>query len=44
VPLLPVLVLILRRVLVEDRFLHENLPGYREYAARVRSRLIPWVW
>lgn len=28
----------------EDRFLMEELPGYREYAARVRYRLVPGVW
>ena len=33
-----------RRVLVEDRFLAANLPGYREYAARVRYRLLPGIW
>ena len=33
-----------RRILVEDRFLAANLPGYREYAARVRYRLLPGIW
>lgn len=28
----------------EDRTLHEELPGYREYAGQVRYRLIPGVW
>lgn len=36
--------LIVRRVLFEDRFLHENLPGYPAYARRVRSRLVPGLW
>jgi protein-S-isoprenylcysteine O-methyltransferase Ste14 len=27
----------------EDRTLHDKLDGYREYAARVRYRLIPGV-
>ena len=36
--------LILRRIVFEDRFLHQNLPGYGEYAARVRFRLLPGVW
>ena len=35
--------LIARRVMVEDRFLQQNLPGYSEYASRVRYRLIPGV-
>jgi protein-S-isoprenylcysteine O-methyltransferase Ste14 len=33
-----------RRVWMEDGFLLVNLPGYREYAARVRYRLLPGVW
>ena len=33
--------LILRRTVVEDRFLHEHLDGYAEYAGRVPNRLIP---
>ena len=32
------------RASLEDRFLHDNLEGYKEYAARVRSRLIPGIW
>jgi protein-S-isoprenylcysteine O-methyltransferase Ste14 len=36
--------LILRRVMVEDQFLHANLPGYPEYASRVTSRLVPGIW
>lgn len=34
----------LRRVFFEDAFLQEHLRGYREYATRVRYRLIPGVW
>jgi protein-S-isoprenylcysteine O-methyltransferase Ste14 len=40
----PCVLFFLRRVGVEDRFLHDSLPGYRDYAARVRSRLVPGVW
>lgn len=36
--------LLLRRLHVEDRFLHEHLEGYPAYAARVRYRLLPGVW
>ncbi|UIJ46651.1 isoprenylcysteine carboxylmethyltransferase family protein [Sphingomonas cannabina] len=28
----------------EDRLLHAELPGYRDYARRVRSRLVPGIW
>lgn len=44
VPLLPGVWLILRRTVIEDRFLLANLDGYRDYAARVRHRLFPGVW
>lgn len=36
--------LILYRVAYEDRFLQQNLPGYRDYAARVTARLVPGLW
>jgi len=32
------------RTALEDRTLHEELDGYREYAQRVRYRLLPGVW
>jgi protein-S-isoprenylcysteine O-methyltransferase Ste14 len=32
------------RTSLEDATLREELPGYREYAARTRRRLIPLVW
>jgi protein-S-isoprenylcysteine O-methyltransferase Ste14 len=32
------------RAALEDRTLHEELPGYREYAQQTRYRLIPGVW
>ncbi|HNZ02009.1 MAG TPA: isoprenylcysteine carboxylmethyltransferase family protein [Anaerolineaceae bacterium] len=32
------------RTRLEDRFLQENLPGYREYAQKVRYRLLPGIW
>lgn len=32
------------RTLFEDRTLMEELSGYREYASRVRWRLIPGIW
>jgi protein-S-isoprenylcysteine O-methyltransferase Ste14 len=37
------LVLVLR-ILDEEKLLNEELPGYREYAQRVRYRLVPNVW
>ncbi len=35
---------LLRRAINEDRILQADLPGYRDYAARVRWRLLPGVW
>jgi protein-S-isoprenylcysteine O-methyltransferase Ste14 len=32
------------RLLNEEKFLREHLPGYTEYAASVRYRLVPYVW
>ncbi|PJB95189.1 MAG: isoprenylcysteine carboxyl methyltransferase, partial [Nitrospirae bacterium CG_4_9_14_0_8_um_filter_70_14] len=39
-----VLVALVIRTAFEDRLLHRRLPGYREYAARVRYRLAPGIW
>jgi protein-S-isoprenylcysteine O-methyltransferase Ste14 len=41
VPFSPVLVW---RILDEESFLRQNLPGYDEYMRRVRYRLVPRVW
>jgi protein-S-isoprenylcysteine O-methyltransferase Ste14 len=32
------------RTYFEDRFLYEELSGYKEYAKKVRYRLVPFVW
>jgi len=32
------------RITLEDKTLHDELEGYREYAQRVRYRLIPGIW
>lgn len=39
-----VLVFLVARILVEEKTLRETLPGYIEYMAKVRYRLIPFVW
>ena len=41
IPLLPVLAW---RLLDEERVLRRDLPGYIDYCARVRYRLIPGIW
>jgi len=40
----PMLAAIALRLLGEERFLAENLPGYDKYRQKVRYRLIPFVW
>jgi protein-S-isoprenylcysteine O-methyltransferase Ste14 len=35
---------VVARLLDEERYLCEHLPGYREYRLRVRFRLVPGVW
>jgi protein-S-isoprenylcysteine O-methyltransferase Ste14 len=32
------------RIVLEDKTLRNELPGYEEYAQRVRYRLVPGVW
>jgi protein-S-isoprenylcysteine O-methyltransferase Ste14 len=32
------------RLLEEERLLARELPGYAEYQARVRYRLVPYLW
>ena len=36
--------LLIARVIGEEAMLMDGLPGYREYAAKVRFRLLPRVW
>ncbi len=36
--------LLIVRTTLEDKTLQEELDGYKEYAARVRYRLLPGVW
>jgi protein-S-isoprenylcysteine O-methyltransferase Ste14 len=40
----PALFMLLYRTLVEDAQLKNELPGYRDYAARVRWRWVPGIW
>ena len=44
VGLVPVLILLGFRTLGEEAVLNDELPGYRDYAERVRYRLLPGVW
>lgn len=44
VPVVLLIIGLLVRTELEDRTLQEKLPGYSDYAARVRYRLVPGVW
>src|SRR5215471_3541875 len=41
--ILPIAVLMIR-LLLEEKFLRRELPGYEQYTTRTRFRLIPFVW
>jgi protein-S-isoprenylcysteine O-methyltransferase Ste14 len=41
---IPITLVIMWRLLDEEAFLTRNLPGYSEYQATVRYRLVPWIW
>ena len=42
--LVPITVVIIVRLLDEEKFLEKNLAGYAEYERKVKYRLIPFVW
>lgn len=41
---IPLILVIIVRLLAEERFLSANLPGYTQYCNEVHYRLIPFVW
>ena len=44
IALLPMLMVLILRIGVEERTLKETLPGYPEYMEKVKYRLVPFVW
>jgi protein-S-isoprenylcysteine O-methyltransferase Ste14 len=40
----PITLVIVWRLLDEERFLAKRLPGYSEYRNKVRRRLVPFIW
>jgi protein-S-isoprenylcysteine O-methyltransferase Ste14 len=42
--MIPGVLALVLRILDEEKLLTEELAGYREYAQRVRYRLMPSVW
>jgi len=43
-PAAGIVAVLVRRTILEDRFLHRELSGYQEYARNVRYRLLPGLW
>ncbi|WP_245859907.1 methyltransferase family protein [Methanosarcina spelaei] len=41
---IPLTLVIIWRLIDEEKFLSKNLPGYEEYCQKVRYRLIPFLW
>lgn len=41
---LPLILLVARRLLNEEKFLAANLSGYQQYRQRVPYRLMPYLW
>ncbi len=44
IPASATVVFLIVRTALEDRTLQEELAGYRDYAQRVRYRLLPGIW
>jgi protein-S-isoprenylcysteine O-methyltransferase Ste14 len=44
IPAVLIACLLIVRTYMEDRTLHDELPGYSDYAQRVRYRLLPGIW
>jgi protein-S-isoprenylcysteine O-methyltransferase Ste14 len=43
-PIIPMIIVIVARLLEEEKFLVKNLAGYADYCNKVKYRLIPLVW
>jgi protein-S-isoprenylcysteine O-methyltransferase Ste14 len=44
VPVFGLAVVIVKRMILEDRLLQRELAGYIDYMQKVRFRLVPWIW
>ncbi len=44
VAIVPMVVVLVARLLDEEKFLAKNLAGYEEYQGKVRHRLVPLIW
>ncbi len=44
IPVVFLTIILMIRILIEEKLLHEKLEGYTEYTKKVKKRLIPWIW
>jgi protein-S-isoprenylcysteine O-methyltransferase Ste14 len=44
IAIIPMVVVLVARLLDEEKFLAKNLAGYEEYQGKVRHRLLPLIW
>ena len=44
IPVLALILLLIIRTVLEDRFLAAGLPGYKEYMRTTKYRLVPFIW
>ena len=44
IPLLLIPVMLVFRLLDEEKALIKGLKGYKQYMKKVKYRLIPWIW
>ncbi|HEY4325774.1 MAG TPA: isoprenylcysteine carboxylmethyltransferase family protein [Mucilaginibacter sp.] len=44
ITIVPISAVIVWRLVDEEEFLLENLPGYQQYQQKVRYRLLPFIW
>ena len=44
IPMFPIIVGLIYRILNEEKILKRDLPGYEEYCKKNRYRLIPYIW
>jgi protein-S-isoprenylcysteine O-methyltransferase Ste14 len=42
--IVPITVVIVLRLLDEEKFLARNLPGYSDYSGKIGYRLLPYIW
>jgi protein-S-isoprenylcysteine O-methyltransferase Ste14 len=44
IPAAMIIPILAARIIDEERVLERDLPGYRDYQARTRHRLLPGIW